>query len=172
MSAASQTLSDAFRNAFRCHPAGVAVITATHEGKPYSMTVSSLISVSANPPIVGFSLSSASSAAQPVLNAQSIVIHMLSYNDLGLAQLGATKGADRFDGSEAWEFLPSGEPRYTKVQTWFRARKVNQMQVDGAVVVAAQLLEGASPSENRDESESLIYMDRRWLRLREKIETR
>ena len=164
-------LSEAFRAAFRCHPAGVAVITATCDGKPYALTVSSLISVSAAPPVVAFSLSAQSSAAKPVLEAETVVIHMLRYGDLPLAQLGATKGADRFDGSIPWETLPTGEPRYSSVQTWFRAKPVGQIPLNGAVLVAAELLEGDAPDLEKVESESLIYMDRRWHRLREEIES-
>jgi flavin reductase (DIM6/NTAB) family NADH-FMN oxidoreductase RutF len=166
-----QPLSAAFREAFRCHPAGVAVITADPGGRPVAMTVSSLISVSAEPPTVAFSLSSRSGSTAAVLEAVSIVIHLLRYSDLEVAQLGATPGADRFGPGVAWERLPGGEPRYTGVATWFRARIIGTLPVTGATVVTAELLDGvAGTPPGAPELESLIYLDRRWHRLRERAD--
>lgn len=162
-------LRDAFRDAFRCHPAGVAVITADLDCAPVAMTVSSLISVSSDPPTVAFSLSARSGSTATVLAADTVVIHLLRYANIELALLGATPGADRFGPNIAWLRLPSGEPRYTEVATWFRARICGTLQVDGATVVAAELLEGeAGLMPGEPELESLIYLDRRWHRLREK----
>jgi flavin reductase (DIM6/NTAB) family NADH-FMN oxidoreductase RutF len=161
-------LSSAFREAFRCHPAGVAVITADPGSGPVAMTVSSLISVSNEPPTVAFSLSSHSGATAAVLAAGAMVIHLLRYSDLELAQLGATPGADRFGPAQAWERLPGGAPRYRSVATWFHARIIGTLPVAGATVVTAELLEGAvSAAAGAPELDSLIYLDRRWHRLRE-----
>ncbi|WP_347140508.1 flavin reductase family protein [Paracoccus sp. SSK6] len=168
-----QPLSQAFREAFRCHPAGVAVITADPGGRPVAMTVSSLISVSAEPPTVAFSLSSRSGSTAAVLAAGGIVIHLLRYDDLALAQLGATPGADRFGPDVAWQRLPTGEPRYDGVATWFRARIQGSLPVEGATVVVAELLEGeAGHAPDAPELESLVYLDRRWHRLREAADGR
>ena len=159
-------LSDAFKDAFRRHPAGVAIITADPGDRPVAMTVSSLISVSASPPVVAFSLSSRSAASQAVLDAQSVVIHLLQFGDLDLAKLGATSGANRFGPDVDWERLPSGEPRYSKVETWFRARILSTMPVDGATIVAAELVEGqAASAQDAPDADTLVYCDRRWHRL-------
>lgn len=168
-------LSAAFREAFRCHPAGVAVITADPGDRtgqaPVAMTVSSLISVSADPPTVAFSLSARSSSTAAVLAAGTMVIHLLRYDDLALAQLGATPGVDRFGPGILWERLPTGEPRYAAVATWFRARVTGTLAVPGATLVAAELLDGAAgTSPGAPEHESLIYLDRRWHRLRERAD--
>lgn len=163
-----QPLSLAFREAFRCHPAGVAVITADPGDRPVAMTVSSLISVSSDPPTVAFSLSSKSGSTAAVLAAGGVVIHLLRFADLDLARLGATPGADRFGPDVQWARLPSGEPHYPGVATWFRARIKGSLPVEGATVAVAELLEGAAgQSPGAPELESLIYLDRRWHRLRE-----
>lgn len=164
----SESVSDAFREAFRCHPAGVAVITADPGEKPVAMTVSSLISVSGAPPTVAFSLSSRSGSTGSVLKSETIVIHLLRYPDLELARLGATPGADRFGPEVECARLPTGEPRYTRVATWFRARITGTLPVEGATLVSAELLEGETArGSDAPERESLVYMDRRWHRLRE-----
>lgn len=164
----TSSVSAAFHEAFRCHPAGVAVITADPGDRPVAMTVSSLISVSEAPPTVAFSLSSRSGSTAPVLESGTVVIHLLRYPDLDLARLGATPGADRFGPGVEWERLPGGEPRYTRVATWFRARITGRLPVEGATLVAAELLEGETAARPKSpELESLVYMDRRWHRLRE-----
>lgn len=164
-------MTPAFREAFRRHPAGVAVITADPGDRPVAITVSSLISVSAAPPIVAFSLSTKSGSSGPLLQADSMVIHLLRYTDIDLAQLCASSGSDRFPPGGAWERLPTGEPRYTEVATWFRARKLGVLPIEGATLVAAELLEGeAHPDENPPEAQSLIYLDRRWHRLHKELD--
>jgi flavin reductase (DIM6/NTAB) family NADH-FMN oxidoreductase RutF len=164
-------MTDAFREAFRRHPAGVAVITADPGGRPAAMTVSSLISASAAPPVVAFSLSTRSASSQPILLADTMVIHLLRFTDIDLAQLCASSGADRFPPGGAWERLATGEPRYTGVATWFRARRLGVLPIEGATLVAAELLEGeVQPDEDPPEAHSLVYLDRRWHRLHKELD--
>lgn len=118
--------------------------------------------------MVAFSLSTRSGSTATVLNAGKMVIHLLRYDDINLAKLGATPGADRFGGDIPWQRMPTGEPRFTDVTTWFRAEIRGALPTKQATVVVAELLEGAS-CDTRDapEVDTLIYMDRRWHRLRE-----
>jgi len=58
--AAGAAMTEAFLAAFRHHPSGVAIITAEAGEGPVALTVSSLISISATPPMVAFSLSASS----------------------------------------------------------------------------------------------------------------
>ena len=154
-------MTTAFREAFRSHPAGVAVLTAQTLSGPVAMTVSSLISISASPPVVGFSLSAKSGSSASILAVETIVIHMLRHADVPIAVLGATAGADRFGPSVEWERLSSGEPRYTSVATWFRARLCGTLALEGATLVAAELLDGCvGPGSDTPVAEALVYLDR------------
>ncbi|MDH2327200.1 flavin reductase family protein [Cereibacter sp. SYSU M97828] len=155
------TLDEAFRTAFRLHPAGVSVLAADDGEGPVGLTITSLISVTSSPPTVGFSLSSMSSSSPHVLKAGTLVIHLLRQQDQWLGELCSTKGADRFGPGVAWERLPTGEPRYTAVGTWFRARIVGTLDVNGSTLVAAELLEGAVEGDGPELS-TMVYMDRRW----------
>jgi flavin reductase (DIM6/NTAB) family NADH-FMN oxidoreductase RutF len=167
-----KNLSQAFREAFRCHPAGVAIVSADPGTGPIALTVSSLISVSAEPPLVAFSLSVHSATAAALLRAKTVVIHLARFEDLELAQLAATSGADRFGPDVPWERLPTGEPRYTPMATWFRAELRGTLPLEGATLVAAELLEGdVAPSGAEPERDSLVYLDRRWHRLRNPDDT-
>ncbi|MGV6875968.1 flavin reductase family protein [Pseudochelatococcus sp. B33] len=156
-------MANAFRDAFRRHPAGVAIITADTENGPVALTVSSLISVSASPPVVAFSLSSSSRASVAIVKAGTMVIHFLRYADQDLARLCSASGADRFGPGIDWERLPTGEPRYRSVETWFRARLQSTTPVEGATLVTAILLEGNVASETESTGiDALVYLDRRW----------
>jgi flavin reductase (DIM6/NTAB) family NADH-FMN oxidoreductase RutF len=163
----SLTVQDAFREAFRQHPSGVVVIAADPGDGPVALTLSSLISVSATPPTVAFSLSDASTSAAAVRRAGTMVIHFPRLRDVALAQLCATSGADRFGPNVPWARLSTGEPRYTDIDIWFRARIIHQLTVTGATLIVAELIEGSVPSA-RDATDhlSMVYLNRRWHGLR------
>jgi flavin reductase (DIM6/NTAB) family NADH-FMN oxidoreductase RutF len=100
--------ADDFKSAFRNHPAGVAVITADIGAGPVGLTATSVISVSANPPLVVFSLSSASSSTPTVKMAETVVIHLLGAEQIDLAKNFATSGIDRFADKNIWSRLITG----------------------------------------------------------------
>lgn len=155
-------LDAAFRQAFRLHPAGVSVLAADDGDGPVAMTITSLISVTSEPPTVAFSLSALSSGSPRVLRAGTLVIHLLRQKDQWLGELGAAKGVDRFGPDVAWDRLSTGEPRYTGIDTWFRARIVGTLDVNGSTLVAAELLEGHVAEGMEPELSTVVYMDRRW----------
>lgn len=156
-------MADTFRTVFRNHPAGVAILTAMTETGPVAMTVSSLISVSAAPPVIAFSLSNQSATAAALLTAQTVVIHFPRYEDLDLASLCAQPGQARFGADHDWETLPTGEPRYRQIGTWFRGEIQTRLPLEAATLVTAQLLEGAcAAATTPHSSETLVYLDRRW----------
>lgn len=157
---------DEFKAAFRQHPAGIAVITADAGQGPVAMTASSVFSVSAEPPVLVFSISSMSSAAPTLLAADTLVVHMLTAQNLDLAILAATSGVDRFADSSIWDRLPSGEPYYTGAHAWVRGRVVDQMKIGNSTVVAVHALESSIPNDAAT-AEPLVYHNRTWHSLSE-----
>lgn len=87
-----------FRSAFRGHPAGVAVITATGE-RPAGFTATSLISVSAHPPALAFGIDTASSSWPVFARAGHVGVHLLARDQTDLAARFARSGVDRFAGT-------------------------------------------------------------------------
>ncbi|HEY0252196.1 MAG TPA: flavin reductase family protein, partial [Kofleriaceae bacterium] len=102
--------ADEFKLAFRNHPAGVAVITADAGDGPVGLTATSVFSVSAEPPLLVFSISGSSSSAPTIGRADTVVVHLLGADQLGIAKLFATSGVDRFADASSWGRLPTGEP--------------------------------------------------------------
>ncbi|WP_349428786.1 flavin reductase family protein [Microbacterium sp. LWS13-1.2] len=157
--------ADAFRAAFRSHPAGVAVVTADPGGDPIAMTVSSLTSISASPPLMAFSASAQSSSTAALRRATSVVVHLLNAEQLWLAQLGATTGVDRFQDPTKWRRLPTGEPVFPDGGTWIRGEVVHRVEAGNAVIHVVKAIETNSSAESSSDASGvgpLVYHNRSW----------
>lgn len=155
--------ADEFKAAFRNHPGGVAVITADAGNGPVGLTATSVISASAEPPILAFSVSEFSSSTPTILAADTVVVHLLGADQVDIAKLCATSGIDRFADTSLWSRLESGEPYFVQAQTWIRGRIVNSMAAGGSTIVAVEALQ-ASPalSSEAAPADPLVYHNRTW----------
>jgi hypothetical protein len=156
--------ADEFKAAFRQHPSGIAVITADAGNGPVAMTASSVFSVSADPPVLVFSVSQMSSAAPTLLSADTLVVHMLSAENLDLALLGAARGVDRFADTSLWARLSTGEPYFVNAHAWIRGRVVDRMRIGESTVVAVHALSSNTP-EDIAPAQALVYHNRTWHQL-------
>jgi flavin reductase (DIM6/NTAB) family NADH-FMN oxidoreductase RutF len=159
-------VAKAFVTAFRHHPGGVAIITGDPGDGPVALTVSSLISVSLEPPTVAFSLSAASSSARVLERCETVVVHFVRRKNMQLARLCATSGTTRFGHEVEWGRLATGEPCYPQIDLWFRAAIRGRLATPGAVLVTAELLSVSSVDREPDEDEGLVYANRAWHGLR------
>ncbi len=159
--------ADDFKALFRGHPGGVAVITAYGENGPVALTASSVSSVSVDPPLLVFSVSSISSSTPAILAASTIVVHLLDADDIDIARLGATSGIDRFADESTWTRLATGEPVFAGTRAWARCAIVSRMDAGGSTVIAAHALQSSierdvAPGEPGN---ALVYHNRTWHRL-------
>lgn len=105
---AGQADGDLFRHTFRRFPSGVAIATvATPEG-PVGLTLSSVASVSADPPVLSFSVATHGRSAAAVLGAETIAVHLLPASAVALADAFARSSGERFTPSQRWGTSPSG----------------------------------------------------------------
>jgi flavin reductase (DIM6/NTAB) family NADH-FMN oxidoreductase RutF len=89
----------ALRAAFSQFATGVTIVTAIDaQGQPIGLTVSSFSSVSLAPPLVLWSLSHGSHSLEAFRQCSHYAIHVLSAQQMELAQRFATRGVDRFAG--------------------------------------------------------------------------
>lgn len=157
--------ADDFKAAFRHHPGGVAVITATGPEGHVALTATSVSSVSAEPPLLVFSVSAQSSAAPTIRTAEHVVVHLVEAEGLGLAQLGATSGIDRFADTDRWTTLITGEPVFHGTR-WLRARVIDRLDAKTATVVVAQAVQSnVSAEAPHGGDDGLVYVDRTWHRI-------
>ncbi|MFF2486133.1 flavin reductase family protein [Microbacterium sp. NPDC058062] len=166
----SSSLSpDELKALFRGHPGGVAVITADAGDGPVALTATSVASVSAEPPLLIFSISAQSSASDVLSRAETVVVHLLDAHDIDIAKLGATGGIDRFAQSHRWSRLSSGEPVYRDVRAWVRCAVINRMDAGSSTVIAAHALQSHVERDVRagEPGDALVYHNRTWHRLGE-----
>lgn len=162
-----------FKAAFRNHAAGVALITADDGTGPVALTATSVISVSAEPPLFVFSVSAQSSSSATITSSDTVVVHLLEADQLELAQLGATSGIDRFAQAPEWSRLVTGEPVFHAAPVWIRGRIISRMDAGTSTVIAVHALQsnvaegGNMPTDAVDtpEAEPLVYHNRTWHRL-------
>jgi flavin reductase (DIM6/NTAB) family NADH-FMN oxidoreductase RutF len=154
-----------FKAAFRLHPSGVAVVTADPGDGPVAKTVSSLASVSTEPPLLVFSVSAISSSSPAFERAETVVVHMLGADQLWLARLGATSGIDRFADTSVWDRLPTGEPVFPAAYAWLRGSIVQRVEAGNSVICVVHVIE-VSVAESGDVlgsgSDPLVYHARSW----------
>ncbi|WP_020573939.1 flavin reductase family protein [Actinopolymorpha alba] len=129
--------TEGFRSAFRRHAAGVVVITADAGNGPAGFTATSLASVSLDPPLLAFALSTTASSWPVVAAADTVVVNFLSVDQHPIARRFATSGIDRFAAPLRWSRLQSGEPVLDEVPCHLVAAiEHRQPTGDHALVVA------------------------------------
>lgn len=148
-----------FKEAFGQHPAGIAIITVAGPEGPVGLTASSLSSISAQPPILGFSLQARRGSAAVVADAESFLVHFLDADNIDLARAFSVSGAERFDAGMPWESLPTGEPRLLGVRRVLRAVPLARIKAGPALVFNAAVVENVGASGS---GEPLVYHQRRF----------
>ena len=160
-----------FTVAFRTHPAGVALVTADAGHGPVALTATSVSSVSVDPPMLTFSVSDASSSSLTLVAADTVVVHLLTADQLHLAQLGATSGIDRFADTTLWRRLPTGEVYFPQAHVRIRAQITQRVRAGTSCVLIAHALETSGPgveggaAGTRPETAAqapLVYHNRTW----------
>ena len=128
-----------FKAIFRHHPAGVAVVTLRHGDRLVGFTATSVISVSAEPPLLAFSVAGGSSSWLPLTEAETVVVNFLSAEQVDLSARFATSGIDRF-ACGGWSLLDSGEPVLDDTPRWLRAEIIQRTPVGSSHLVCLRAI--------------------------------
>lgn len=148
----------AFKQAFRRHAAGVAVVTAREaSGRRVGFTATSLASLAAVPPLATFNMARVSSAWTALTETDHVVIHMLGAHNRWLAERMSGDHDLRFVGDH-WHEGPLGLPVLNGVTAWMVGRVVERVPVHGNAVIVVQIEQGALGDDERP----LIYHERRY----------
>jgi flavin reductase (DIM6/NTAB) family NADH-FMN oxidoreductase RutF len=154
----AQTPDDllAFKQAFRRHAAGVAVVTAlSPEGDPVGFTATSLSSLSAVPPMATFNMARSASAWRAIAETEFVAIHMLGSRNRPIAEIMSGDQALRFEGDH-WRTGPHGLPVLNDVTAWMVGRIIGRMPLHNNAVVAVQIEQGGLGEDD----EALLYHER------------
>ena len=105
-----------FRAAMREVASPVSVVTAYAAGEPLGATVSAFASLSMDPPMLLVSLQRGARLLGALTVGATFGVNVLTTAQAGLAELFATRGADKFEGT-AWA-LQDGAPRLEGCAAW------------------------------------------------------
>ncbi|MFI7600333.1 flavin reductase family protein [Actinoplanes sp. NPDC049681] len=144
-----------FRQVFRRHAAGVAVVTTDAGRGPAGVTVTSLASLSADPPLLSFSISATASSWPHLRDAGTAVVHLVGAERAELAHTFATSGIDRFAAPTRWRRLPTGEPVLDGAAAWLRVAIEHRHPAGGSHLVIGRVME----AELAERHAPLLYHD-------------
>jgi flavin reductase (DIM6/NTAB) family NADH-FMN oxidoreductase RutF len=133
--------STLFRQVFRRHAAGVAVVTVDAGRGAAGVTITSLASLSADPPLLSFSVATTGSTWPHLRDAPSAVVHLLGAEHAPLAHTFATSGIDRFAAPTNWHRLPTGEPVLDGAAAWLRVSIQHRHPAGGSHLVIGRIQE-------------------------------
>lgn len=154
---------DLLRSVFRQHAAGVAVITAQGPSGPVGFTATSLVSVSAEPPMLSFGIGTKASSWPAVSEAEHVGVHILGEHQLDLATTFARSGADRFGGGTRWYEGPEGVPVLDGTLAWLVCRVAARVPAGDHRIVVAEAVVGDPAGAGRP----LLYHQGRFNALRD-----
>ncbi|ASN18494.1 flavin reductase family protein [Arthrobacter sp. YN] len=152
----AEPVGELFKAAFRSHPAGVAIITASGPEGAVGLTASSVASVAVDPPTLAFSVTGGRSASH-IAAAQTIVVHLVGADQVDLVRTFSDPTAPRFTSDMDWELLPTGEPLLREAPWALRCEIVHRAPLGGSVLLAATVVDiRFSPAD----SAPLVYHNR------------
>ncbi|MFG2651765.1 flavin reductase family protein [Streptomyces sp. NPDC048436] len=154
---------DLLRSVFRQHAAGVAVITAQGPSGPVGFTATSLVSVSAEPPMLSFGIGTGASSWPAVSEAEHVGVHILGEHQLDLAATFARSGADRFGAPTRWYEGPQGVPVLDGALAWLVCRVAARVPAGDHRIVLAEAVVGDPSGAGRP----LLYHQGRFNVLRD-----
>lgn len=129
-----------FRAALGLFATGVTIVTArSAQGLPIGLTVNSFNSVSLVPPLVLWSLGTQASSMPAFDKAAHYAIHVLAVNQKHLAEIFASKAADRFAGLE-WTINAQGVPILPGCAAVFECQAKSRYPEGDHVIFVGQVL--------------------------------
>ena len=151
---------EAFKQAFRRHAAGVAVVTTLlPDGSPAGFTATSLASLAAVPPLATFNMAQVSSAWPAMTVGNRVAIHTLGPRSRHHAQRMAADRDLRFAGGH-FTAGPHGIPILEDATAWMLGSIHEVHPVHGNAVVVVQIEDGALGEPD----EALLYHERAYMK--------
>jgi flavin reductase (DIM6/NTAB) family NADH-FMN oxidoreductase RutF len=150
--------SEQLRHAMRAWTTGVAVITATHEGQRYGMTVNSFTSISLDPPIISVTLKRLTHTHELVEKSGEFSMTFLSANQYDLSDRFAGKIPDiddRFEGVQT-ETMTIDAPLLKGGLAYLNCRVMNSIPVGENTLVMAEVI----AARGEGEGDPLVYHNR------------
>src|SRR6478752_1250224 len=152
----------AFRDVIRHLASGVTVITSSSKsGEPVGMTATAVCSVSATPPMLLVSLTTASHTAQGVMETGAFAVHLLPHSGRKYAEQFASRDL-HFQGVKYALTSDKQIPVLADVLGWFLCQVENSLPVADHVIFVGRVLQCELKDKRPD---PLLYFDRNYRKL-------
>ena len=147
--------ADEFRRAMRKVASGVALVSASADGKPYGIAMTAFFSLSLEPPLMAIAVNRSSSLYSPLTQSGRFCVNVLADEQIELCQQFVRQApANRFDNTN-WSGFQSGVPTLRGAPSTITCR-VSQSLTFGSHVVVIGEAEQITISENQ---EPLVFVD-------------
>jgi len=151
------------RHAMRAWTTGVTVVTATHAGQQYGMTVNSFTSISLDPPLVSLALKKLTHTHELVEKSGEFAVTILASDQKELSDRFAGKHPeikDRFEGVLT-ETLLINAPLLKGGMAYFNCRVVNAIPLGENTLFVAEVV----AAHGEGTGEPLVYHNRVYWKL-------
>ena len=156
------------RHAMRAWTTGVAVVTATHAGQQYGMTVNSFTSISLEPPLVSVVLKKLTHTYDLVEKSGEFSVTVLAAGQKEIADRFAGKHPeikDRFEGIATKTLLIKAPLLLDAGIAYFNCRVVNSIVVGENMLFVAEVM----AAQGEGTGEPLVYHNRVYWKLANQV---
>lgn len=150
-----------FRGIFSGFPSGVTVVTAMDESdRPVGLTVSAVMSVSLDPPLLAVCLQNAKYTLQTIRDRESFVVNFLSRGQSGISNAFAVGDMDKFS-TVRWEASENfGAPILESVRAHAECEVHSIVEAGDHTLIIGRIVSGAV-----SETDPLAYCARQYVDL-------
>ncbi|WP_416954403.1 flavin reductase family protein [Nocardioides sp. T5] len=151
-----------FRDVVGNFASGIVIVTSVHDGEPAGLTCQSFYSVSLEPPLVSFSVSTSSRTYPTIRESGQFCVNLLAASQFDISTQFAMSGTDKWAGI-TWRPTESGNPIISGAIGWIDC-SIDSEYVAGDHVIVIGRVRGIS-LENFDE-DPLLYFRGQYRHLR------
>jgi 3-hydroxy-9,10-secoandrosta-1,3,5(10)-triene-9,17-dione monooxygenase reductase component len=127
---------------------GITIVTGMEGTEPVGLTCQSFVSLSLDPPLVGFAPSTSSTSWPRVRSSGAFCVNVLGEDQEELCRSFATSGLDKFRGV-GWRPAETGSPLLDDVLAWVDCRIEEEYPAGDHVIVVGRVVELAATRSGR-----------------------
>lgn len=160
----SREIAVAMRRAFRQLASGVAVVTTSYDGQLYGITVTSLTSISLEPPILMIAINNESPTIAAIAASERFAVHLLAaeQEELSVQFAASVDSAEKFRGVRI-DPGPNDSHRLAGALASLDCRVERTVPVGTHSVLFGRVHDAVSA---RAPGDPLVYFHRRYWRLK------
>ena len=132
----------AFRQALGHFATGVTVVTTSHEGAFYGMTVSAFSSLSLEPPLILICIQTTTPTHEALADASTFAVNILCEDQEQLSRHFATRQSEKFEGI-AYTLGASGCPLLSGVLATIECRITERLPGGDHTIIVGEVLQTA-----------------------------